>query len=82
MTGKKISIIVRRRVIAVLDNINIFKNHMHLEALKEGVNNAKQVAWLSDGGPGFWGVFRELFSKLKNAMTAKFSWICSMHCHY
>ena len=39
---------------------------MHLEALKEGVNNAKQVAWLSDGGPGFWGVFRELFSKLKN----------------
>jgi hypothetical protein len=65
-TGKKISIIVRRRVIAVLDNINIFKNHMHLEALKEGVNNAKQVAWLSDGGPGFWGVFRDLFSKLKN----------------
>jgi hypothetical protein len=64
--GKKISIIVRRRVIAVLDNINIFKNHMHLEALKEGVSNAKKVVWLSDGGPGFWGLFRELFAKLKN----------------
>jgi hypothetical protein len=32
---------------------------MHLEALKEGVNNAKQVAWISDGGPGFWGGYFE-----------------------
>jgi len=65
-TGKKISVIVRRRVIAVLDNITIFKNHMHLEALKEGINNAKQIVWLSDGAKGFWTVFRELFAGLKN----------------
>ena len=64
--GKNVSIIMRRRVIAILDNINVFKNHMKLEGLKEGMSDAKKIVWLSDGGRGFWGVFRELFSNLNN----------------
>lgn len=61
--GKKVKMIVRKRVVAVLGEINEFKSRMWLMAVKEGLPNAEKAVWLSDGGAGYWGVFHEKFSK-------------------
>ena len=61
--GKEVSIMVRRRLVAVLGNIEAFKSRMWLASVKEGILKASTVVWISDGGRGFWGVFHDLFSK-------------------
>lgn len=61
--GKKVKVIVHKRVVAVLGNIEIFKPRMWLMALKNGLLDAEKIVWLSDGGTGFWGLFHEKFSK-------------------
>jgi hypothetical protein len=61
--GKEVSIVVRRRLVAVLGNIDAFKSRMWLASVKEGILEASIVIWISDGGRGFWGVFHDLFSK-------------------
>lgn len=61
--GKEVSIIVRRRLVAVLGNIEAFKSRMWLVSVKEGILKASIVVWISDGGRGFWGVFHDLFPK-------------------
>jgi hypothetical protein len=50
--------------VALLGDINKFKPLLKLLSIKEGVTTARQVAWISDGGKGFWGVYNELFSKV------------------
>jgi hypothetical protein len=61
--GKEVSVTVRRRMVAVLGNIDAFKSRMWLASVKEGILEAVTVVWISDGGRGFWGVFHDLFSK-------------------
>ncbi len=53
---------VRRRLVAVLGNIEAFKSRIWLASVKEGILKASIVVWISDGGRGFWGVFHDLFS--------------------
>lgn len=60
-TGKEVSVLLRRRLVAVLGNIDVFKSHMWFIAIKNGILTAKTVAWLSDGGKGFWNLFNEHF---------------------
>jgi hypothetical protein len=60
--GKEVSIIVRRKLVAVLGNIEAFKSRMWLASVKEGILEAHIVVWISDGGRGFWGIFHDLFS--------------------
>ena len=48
---------------AVLGNIDEFKAGMQVAAVKQGIMDAETVVWLSDGGRGFWRVYRELFSE-------------------
>ena len=55
--------IVRKRVTAVLGDIEEFKARMRLASLKEGIPEAEAVVWLSDGGHGYRGVFYDLFAK-------------------
>ncbi len=62
-TGKTVSVLVHRQLVAVLGNIDAFKASMWLSAVKEGFLTAHVVVWLSDGGRGFWGVFHDLFSE-------------------
>jgi len=62
--GKEVSFIARKRLVALLGDINKFKPLLKLLSIKEGVTTARQVAWISDGGKGFWGVYNELFSKV------------------
>ncbi len=60
--GKVVSVVMRRRAVAVLGDIEAFKCRMRLTSLRERIPEARTVVWLSDGGRGFWGVFRDLFS--------------------
>jgi len=63
-SGKKVMRLKHRRLVAVLGNIDALKPRIWLEALRQDVLNAKQVVWLSDGGRGFWRLYRERFSTI------------------
>ncbi len=58
--GKEVSVLVRKRVVAVLGDVDDYKPRMWLRSLKEGILEAETVIWLSDGGKGFWRVFYDL----------------------
>jgi hypothetical protein len=62
-TGKKVSVLVRRRLVAVLGTIDDFKPRIWLASVKEGILEARIVVWLSDGGRGFWTLFYAQFSR-------------------
>jgi hypothetical protein len=54
--------LLRRRLVAVLGDIDQFIPLLQLEAHKQNFDSAPSVIWLSDGGRGFWRVYRTLFS--------------------
>ena len=60
-TGKVTTRLHRRRVAAVLGDVDELSERMWLEALKQGIKQTAQVVWLSDGGRGFWRLFDERF---------------------
>jgi hypothetical protein len=60
-SGEHAFAIKQRRVVAVLGDIEALKPRLRLEALREALEQAPRVVWLSDGGAGLWRVFRELF---------------------
>lgn len=53
----------QRRLVAVLGSVDDFKPHLQLEALRQGVKQAIQVVWISDGAPGLWRLYRECFAE-------------------
>ena len=59
--GKLISRLHHHRVAAVLGDIDDLSERMWLESLKQGLKEAPQVVWLSDGARGFWRLFDERF---------------------
>jgi hypothetical protein len=63
-SGKHLFVLKHRRVVAVLSDIEALKPRLWLEALRQSIERAPRVVWLSDGGVGFWRVFRELFGTL------------------
>lgn len=62
-TGKNVSIFVRRKLVAVLGNIEELTIRMWLTSIKEGILISPKVVWISDGGRGFWRLFSDKFSK-------------------
>ena len=62
--GKEVTRLERRRLVAVLGDIDALSPRLWLEALRQGVRTAKVVAWVSDGGRGFWRLLRERFEGL------------------
>ncbi len=60
--GKPISQLHHRRLVAVLGDIESLKPRLWLEALRCGFRGST-VAWVSDGGRGFWRLYRECFSQ-------------------
>lgn len=60
-TGKTVTRLHHHRVTAVLGDIDDLSCRMWLEGLKQRVDQTQQVAWISDGGQGFWRLFRERF---------------------
>ncbi len=59
--GKLIPRLHHHRVAAVLGDIDDLSERMWLESLKQGVKEAPQVVWLSDGARGLWRLFDERF---------------------
>jgi hypothetical protein len=59
--GKLIPHLHHHRVAAVLGDIDDLSERMWLESLKQGVKEAPQVVWLSDGARGLWRLFDERF---------------------
>lgn len=54
--------LLNRRLVAVLGDIDQFIPHLQLEAHRQAFESAPEVIWLSDGGKGFWRVYRTCFA--------------------
>lgn len=67
--GKEISVTVRRRLTAVLGDITELQSRLWLDSLKEGILNAETIVWLSDGGRGFRGLFKNIYSKCARGIS-------------
>jgi hypothetical protein len=62
--GQRRTHLQHRRLVARMTDIQTFQAHLHLEALRQGLETAPQVVWLSDGARGFWRLFEACFSHL------------------
>ena len=60
--GKVVQRLQGRRLTAVLGDIEALSPRLYLSALIVGLESASQVAWLSDGGRGFWGLYEHWFA--------------------
>lgn len=61
--GKLCTRLVQRRLMAVLGDVEALKRRMNWETRHQGIEQAPQVVWLSDGGVGFWRIFQACFSR-------------------
>jgi hypothetical protein len=59
--GQAVPQLLQRRLVAILGEIDQFIPLMKLEAQYQSLDAAPQVVWLSDGGRGYWRVFRTCF---------------------
>jgi hypothetical protein len=60
-SGVEVPKLLHRRLVAVLGDIDQFIPPLQLEAQRQAFESAPQVVWLSDGGRGFWRVYRTCF---------------------
>src|SRR2546428_559714 len=56
-TGKVITRLRQRRLVAVLGDIDALQPRVWLEAVRQGISTAPQVVWLSDGARGLWRLY-------------------------
>ena len=61
-TGKAVTRLHQRRLVAVWGNIEVLQQRLWLEALRQGIRSAPQVVWLSDGARGLWRLFDACFT--------------------
>jgi hypothetical protein len=62
LTGKTVSRLYQRRLVAVLGSVEALAPRLQLEALRQGLASAPKVVWLSDGGKGFWRLYQQYFA--------------------
>lgn len=62
--GKQVTRLQQRRLVAVLGDMDTFRPRLQLEAVRQGIETAPQVVWLSDGARGFWRLFKTCFAQL------------------
>jgi hypothetical protein len=53
-SGKVVTRLHQRRLVAVLGDVDALKPRLWLEAVRQGIRQAPQVVWLSDGARGLW----------------------------
>jgi hypothetical protein len=61
-TGKIVSRLHHRRLVAVLGDIDALTPRLWLAAVRQGILSAPRVVWLSDGARGVWRLFDERFA--------------------
>jgi hypothetical protein len=57
--GRPVNRLVQRRLVAIRGGIDALGARIQLEALRQGITDAPQVVWISDGGQGLWRLFEE-----------------------
>ncbi len=61
-TGQVVARLSQRRLVAVFGDNAALQRRLWLEALRQGIRQAPQVVWLSDGARGLWRLFEEGFT--------------------
>lgn len=61
--GKKVAQLVHKRVIAVLGSADDVKARLSLESERQGISQAPQVVWISDGARWLWNIYTAVFSE-------------------
>jgi hypothetical protein len=61
-TGKVVTRLLQRRLVAVFGDIEALQERLWCEALRQGIRHTAQVVWLSDGARGLWRLFEERFT--------------------
>jgi hypothetical protein len=60
--GKVVTRLEQRRLVAVVGSLDQFGPRLWLEAIRQGIQQAPHVIWLSDGAKGLWGLFDTWFA--------------------
>jgi hypothetical protein len=60
--GEKVPRLLLRRWVAVLGDTEALSPRLWLEAMRQGIQSAQQLVWLSDGGRGLWSLYFERFA--------------------
>jgi hypothetical protein len=63
-SGKEVTRLRHRRLVAVLGNIEQLRSRLQIQAFRSGVEQAPLVIWLSDGAKGFWQLYQQCFSQV------------------
>ncbi len=84
--GKRVTQLYQRRVVAILDDIHRFQAHLTLETHRQAITQAAQVVWISDGAPGFWGIFERCFAHMATGIldfyhAASYLWTAAQAYH-
>jgi hypothetical protein len=58
-TGKVVTRLHPRRLVAVVGHVDALKPRLWREAVRQGIRQAPQVVWLSDGARGLWRLSEE-----------------------
>ena len=58
-SGKVVTRLHQRRLVAVLGDVEALTPRLWLEAVRQGIRQAPQVVWLSDGARGLWRLYEE-----------------------
>ena len=58
-TGKVVTRLPHRRLVAVLGGVDALQPRWWLAAVRQGIRQAPQVVWLSDGARGLWRRYEE-----------------------
>ena len=61
-SGESVTHLLHRRLVAVLGPLEQFIPVLQLEASRQSMDSAPQVIWISDGGRGFWRIYRQCFA--------------------
>jgi hypothetical protein len=70
-TNKTVTVLKQRRLVAFLGTIKQFALFLKLELLNQGLLHAVRVTWISDGGTGYWGIFKELILQYFGQFTRR-----------
>jgi len=58
-TGKVITRLRQRRLVAVVGDIDARKPRVWLAAVRQSISTAPQVVWRSEGARGWWRLYEE-----------------------
>jgi hypothetical protein len=60
--GQSVTRLLHRRLVAVLGDMDALQPRLQLETLRQGIETAPKVVWISDGARGFWRLFEDKFA--------------------